>query len=113
MGVIVAANATFSVAANAKSTDQVSGQYQFIGKGNLNFWALSSAVGLNCTLKVNGVSIIDDKPFAFFGTTGALSKTDNLLVSQLVQGGRVELFFRNTTGGALTVDYQLDWTATK
>jgi len=113
MGVIVASDATFSVAANAKSTDQVDGEFEFIGRGNLSISALSSAVGLRATLKVGGVTLMDDKPFMFFGTTGSMKILDNSILSQPVAGGRVELFFRNTTGGALTVDYVVSFEPTR
>lgn len=105
MAVIVASATTFSVAANTKSVDQVDGQFEFVGRGNIQLSALSSATGLNCTLKVGGVTIIDDKPIPFFGTSGGLKILDNVVVNQAVAGGRIELFFRNTTGSALTVDY--------
>ena len=109
MGVIIASGITFSVGAYTKSADKVTGQYQFIGKGNLSLWAYSSAIGINVTLKVNGVALVDDQPMSSFGTTGSMSKVDNILLSQAVAGGRVELFFRNTTVGALTVDYELQY----
>lgn len=111
--VYVKAATAYSVAANTKTADQISGQYQFIGKGQLTMYSLASATGLKCTLKVNGVSIIDDEDMCMFGTSGSLSKINNELVNQQVAGGRVELFFRNTTAGALTVDYILEYTPTK
>ena len=111
--VYIASKTAESIAANTKSSDQVDGQYQFVGKGNIDFYALPSATGMNVTLKVNGVAIIDDQPLPMFGTSGDMSKIDNLVVSQAVAGGRVELFFRNTTAGAVTVDYILEYTPTK
>ena len=111
--VYVASAIAESTAANAKGTEQVSGQYQFIGKGVLNLYALASATGLNCTLKVNGVSLIDDQPMPMFGTSGGMKKVDNEVISQIVAGGRVEFFFRNTSGGALTCDYILEYVPTK
>jgi len=111
--VYVTSATAFSTGANSKSAEQVSGQYQFIGKGQLTMYALASAAGLKCTLRVNGIAIIDDEDMVMSGTTGGLSKINNELVSQSVAGGRVELSFRNTTGGALTVDYILEYTPTK
>ena len=102
-----------SISANTKSTDQITGQYQFVGKGSLNFYGLASATGLKCTLKVNGVSIVDDEDLVMFGTSGSIKKIDNLVVNQMVAGGRVELFFRNTTGGTLTIDYILEYVPQK
>jgi len=113
MGVVVDSQTTFSVAANAKSTDQVDGEFEFINKGNISLSALSSATGLNVSLKVGGVTIIDDKPIPFFGTTGGMRILDNIIVNQAVAGGRIELFFRNTTAGALTVDYMVQFEPTR
>jgi len=108
--VFVKAATALSTAANTKSADQISGQYQFIGPGYLSFYALASATGLKATLKVNGVALVDDEDLCMFGTSGTLKKIDNQVIQQAVKGGRVELFFRNTTGGALTCDYILEYT---
>lgn len=113
MGVVVASETTLSVAANSKSSDQVSGEFEFIGKGNISLSALSSATGLNVSLKVGGITIIDDKPIPFFGTTGGMKVLDNLIVNQAVAGGRIELFFRNTTGAAITVDFMVQFEPTR
>lgn len=113
MGVIVGSDTTFSVAANAKSTDQVDGEFEFVQRGNISLSALSSATGLNVSLKVGGITIIDDKPIPFFGTTGGMRILDNLVVNQAIAGGRIELFFRNTTGAALTVDYAVSFEPTR
>jgi len=111
--VYVKSAVAYSVAAYTKTSDLISGQYQFIGKGVLNLYGLASATGLNVSLKINGVSIIDDEPIASIGATGGLKKNENEVVSQVVQGGRLELFLRNTTAGALTMDYILEYTPTK
>jgi len=113
MGVIVASATTSSVAANTKTSSQVTGEFEFASRGILSLSALSSATGMNFSLKVGGVTIADDKPIPFFGTTGTLKILDNNILSQAVAGGRIELFFRNTTGGALTVDYVLQFEPTR
>lgn len=113
MGVIVASATTYSVAANTKTSSLVTGEFEFVGKGNISLSALSSATGLNVSLKIGGITIIDDKPMPFFGSTGAMKILDNVVVNQAVAGGRVELAFRNTTGGALTVDYVLQFEPTR
>ncbi len=107
MAVTIQSKTTFSIAANAKSVDQVSGQYENVGVGNVILAALSSATGLNVTLSIGGITVINDQPLPWFGTTGSMSLSDNVVVSQALNGGKVEMFFRNTTGGTLTVDYQL------
>lgn len=65
---------------------------------------------MNITLNVGGVALMDDNAITFTGTAGTLSVNDNVLVDQAVNGGRVELFLRNTTGGALTTDYVIYFT---
>lgn len=107
MAVVIASATTTAVGANTKSADLVSGQYQYVGKGKFTLVGLSSATGLNVTCKVGGVTIVDDLPLPFFGATGTMSLVDNVIASQVMAGGRIELFFRNTTGGGLTIDYQL------
>lgn len=108
MGVIVTSNTSESVAANTKTSNEVTGQFENIGAGRITFAALASATGMRVTLSIGGITLINDMPIPFFGATGTMSLSDNVVVSQaLKSGGRVELYFRNTTAGALTVDYQL------
>lgn len=110
MGVLVASTTALSVAANAKSADQVSGTYQFLPfDATLSLIAKASATGLNATLVVNGVAVINDQAIPGTGTAGTISALDNDLGSiDVPAGSRVELTFRNTTGGAITVDSKLD-----
>lgn len=103
----IASAMTLSVAANSDSADQVVPTYQIVGRGVLRLVCKASAIGLRATLKVNGVPIADNMVVGFTGTTGTMSMVDNEMVKQGVVGGRVELFFRNTTGGALTIDHML------
>lgn len=110
MGVVVAAQTTLSTAANSKSTDQVTGTYQFAPfDGELRVFARASATGINITLTANGQQLINDQPVPFFGATGGLSKNDHEIASfDIPAGTRVEFFLRNTTGGALTTDFSVD-----
>lgn len=105
MAIVVASNNSVSTAANTKSADQVTGRNQYVGKGRIQLFARGSATGMNCTLNVGGVALIDDQALPYFGTAGALSTNDHGVIDQVVAGGRVEFFLRNTTGGALTTDY--------
>lgn len=111
MAELVASGTTISTAANTKSADLVTGRKQYIGKGKIVLVARGSATGMNATLNVGGVALSDDLPIPFFGTTGALSARDHVVIEQMVAGGRVEFFLRNTTGGALTTDYAIYFTA--
>lgn len=105
MAVVIAAGTAVSTAANTKSADQVSGTYQFVGKGKITLVAKGSATGMYLTCLVGGVALISDAPVPYTGTAGTISVNDNIVASQLMNGGRVELYLRNTTAGALTTDY--------
>lgn len=105
MALVVASGSAVSTAANTKSSDQVTGRNQYIGKGRIQLIGKASATGMLVTLNVGGSALMDDQAITFTGTAGTLSVNDNVLVDQVVGGGRVELFLRNGTGGALTTDY--------
>lgn len=104
MAVVINTQTALSTAANTKTADLVSGQYEFVGKGKFTLAVLGSATGMNVELRVGGVTIIADQPIPWTGTAGTLSISDNVMASQTLNGGRVELFLRNTTAGALTTD---------
>lgn len=105
MAIVVASGTAVSTAANTKSADQVSGTYQFVGKGKITLIAKGSATGMNVSLSVGGISMVNDQPIPYTGTAGTISVNDNVMASQVMAGGRIEFYLRNTTGGALTTDY--------
>ena len=107
MAVVVASGSAVSTAANTKSADQVSGQYQHVGKGKFTLIALGSATGMNIDCKVGGVNLVADAAVPYSGTAGTIDTSAHVMCSQVLNGGRVELFLRNTTAGALTMDYIL------
>lgn len=107
MAVVVYSTNSLSTAANTKTADLVTGQYQFIGKGKVTLAARGSVTGMNVTLTVGGIALVDDQPIAYFGAAGALSINDHIVCSQVMNGGRVSLYLRNTTGGAVTTDVLL------
>ena len=104
MAVIIDTETALSTAANTKTADLVSGQYEFVGKGKFTLAALGSATGMNVELRIGGITVIGDQPIPWTGTAGGLDISAHVMASQVLNGGRVELFLRNTTGGALTVD---------
>src|SRR5574340_6007 len=111
MAILVASGTTYSQAANTKSADLVSGRNQYVGKGRIQLAVkASAATGMLATLNVGGVSLADDQRIPFCGTTGTMSTVDNILVDQVVAGGRVEFFLRNDSAGALTTDYAIYFT---
>jgi len=105
MAILIASGSAVSTAANTKSADLMTGSYTQIGRGKVTLVAKGSATGMNITLAVGGIALMQDSPVTFTGTAGTLSANDNVLVSQAISGGKVELFLRNTTAGALTTDY--------
>lgn len=101
----IAAATTFSVSANATSAEQISGPWQNLPRGKLIFAARGSATGLTATMQVGPYVLMNGVALPYFGTTGALSTNDHVVLAQNVNGGYLSLKFTNTTGGALTVDY--------
>ena len=52
MAVVIDTETALSTAANTKTADLVSGQYEFVGKGKFTLAALGSATGMNVELRV-------------------------------------------------------------
>ncbi len=115
MGVVVSAQTGISTAANTKSSDQITGTYQFVPyECELIVYARGSATGMNLLLFVNGQALMNDVAVPFYGATGGLSKNDHEVASFIIPAGsRIEFYLRNTTGGALTTDYSVDIEATE
>ena len=111
--VVVVSKMAFSTASGATSVDQITGTYQFVPKGILKIYALGSATGLTMSVLNNGMSLMNAQAIPFFGTTGTLKKFDNQVFEQAVNPGRIELYFQNPTGGALTCDFIVEHIATK
>jgi len=108
MAIVVASATTLSLTTGSKSAEQVSGDNQYVGKGRIQFIAKASAAaatGIRASLSVGGIPLINDQLVPFAGTTGTLSVNDNMVLDQMVAGGRVGLTFRNDSAGTLTVDY--------
>jgi hypothetical protein len=102
-----------STGAYTKTANLITGRNQFLGKGRLQVWAKGSAIGMNISIAIGGVAIMDDLPVPSIGTTGTLSTNDNAIIDQVVAGGVAELYFRNTTVGALTMDALVTFTPMK
>jgi len=107
MAIVVASGSAVSTAANTKSADQVSGQYQHVGRGKFTLIALGSVTGMNITCAVGGINLVNDSAVPYTGTAGTIDTTAHVMTSQVLNGGRVELFLRNTTTGAVTTDFIL------
>lgn len=110
MGLILVNGTALSVGANATSSEQVqTSTYQFVPfTGVATLASRGSATGLNIQLAAAGQTLCNDQAIPYTGTAGAISVIDHEVVSFPVEeGSRIELRFRNTTAGALTVDYIL------
>jgi hypothetical protein len=105
MGYPIASGITLSTAAYTKTANLITNRNQFLPKGRIILVARGSAAGMNATLNVGGVALCDDLPLQFIGTTGGLTLKDHVILDQVVAGGVAEFFLRNTSAGALTVDY--------
>ena len=103
---VVIASGLSTPGANTKTADLISGTYQFVGKGRITLVAKGSVAGINATLLVGGIALVNDLPVMSYGTAGTISVNDNVLASQVMGGGRVEFFLRNVTATAgTTCDY--------
>jgi hypothetical protein len=96
--------------ANTKTADLVSGTYQFVGKGKVTLIAKASVTGILSTVLVGGVAMVNDQMIPYTGTAGSISVNDNIVASQVMNGGRIEFYLRNNTAtAATTCDYQILW----
>jgi len=107
MAVVIGSGTATSVLTGVKTADLVSGTYQFIGKGKVTLAARGSATGMLVTCLVGGIALVNDQAIPYTGTAGAISINDHIICSQSVQGGRVEFYLRNGSGGTLTTDWLL------
>jgi uncharacterized protein GlcG (DUF336 family) len=106
---ILATGVGTSTGAYTKSANLLTGRNQFLQKGQIIVYARGSATGMNISVCVGGISIMDDQSIPFFGTSGALSKKDHEVFSQVINGGTAEVYLRNTTAGSLTTDYIVEF----
>ena len=97
-----------SVAANSVSTNQVAGQlYEFLQRpSSLVLSGTSSAAGINATLIIGSIAIVNDQPISQANRFPILP--DDIITRIRNATGRIILTFRNTTGGALTVNWAVD-----
>jgi len=110
MAIPIATGQAVSTAAYTKSADIMAGRNQYVQRGRIQVLLRGSAIGMNASVSVNGVALMDDQALPFIGTTGALSVNDHVVIDQVVNPGRIEFYLRNTTAGALTTDYIIYFT---
>ena len=99
---------TASLAANTKSANVLAGaNLEYVPyRARVSLFAVESAAGLNSYFLAGQDVAVDDQPIPFIGTT--INQKDHLIDSFVVlPGTKLQLYFRNTTGGALTYVYQV------
>jgi len=100
---------SISVAANTRSANVLSGQqFEFLpARASIQLRATSSATGIRADFNVGGEQLAVDTlcpPTARF----PIAPDDTLVTSSGRAGERLFLTFRNTTAGALTVQYAVE-----
>jgi len=116
MAIVVAASNTLSMTTGAKSAEQVTGDNQYVGRGRIQLvvkQTVAATTGVRATLTVGGIPLVNDQMIPFVGATGLLVIDQNMLLDQMVAGGRVGLTFRNDHASTQTVDYLLLFTPGK
>lgn len=96
-----------SVAANSVSTNRLSGRlYEILSRpANLLLAAAGAADGLRVSFLIDGVAVVNDAPISRANRFPVIP--DDVVTEE--QGiGRLILTFRNTTVGAILVDWSLD-----
>lgn len=100
-----------SVAANATVANAVSGKlHEFLaGPAVIRLYATAAAVGLNMTLQVAGVTVLNDQEVNAQNRMPIVP--DDFLVETVGPGGaRILLSYRNTTGAAIIAFTRLEVT---
>jgi len=96
-------DAALSIAANSVSANIYAGKlFEFVSACVVRIRASASAAGLLFRMLANGVTVVDDQAVA--GDNVWPKLPDHLVIQYPFGGGRLLAFFRNTTGGALTVN---------
>lgn len=98
-----------SVGANASSTNRLAGLLgEFVKRRTaLRIAAVASAAGLNLTFVIGETVVVNDQALSSANRFPNLK--DDVLGEYIVNAGRrIVLIFRNTTAGALTVNWFVD-----
>lgn len=96
-----------SVAANTSSTNQLAGKlYEFLDRpANILLAAAAAAPGINVTLLIGGVAVVNDESISQANRFPILPDD---VVTQERGLGRLILTFRNTTAAAIIVNWSVD-----
>lgn len=97
-----------SVAANATTANQVAGQlFEFLSNpSKVRLAAAAAAVGINVTLLIGSRAIVNDQPISQANRFPIIP--DDIVTAVRNATGRIVLTFRNTTAGAIVINWTLD-----
>jgi hypothetical protein len=87
-------------------------QYEYIPTGaNLQLLHRATAVGMVCTFTSGSDTLQEEAPVPAGGTAGVIPSQFDVppIVDAVAAGDRLKLRYRNTTGGAVTVDGQIQF----
>ena len=98
-----------SVAANTVVANALSGKlHEFVpSRSIVRLYATASAVGLNMSFLVGGVSVLQDQEVSAQSRL-PLVPDDFVAETPALPGSRLVLSYRNTTGGAITAYSRVD-----
>lgn len=116
MAIVISSGVATSLTTGSKSSELVTGQNQYVGRGTITLIAKQTGVaatGIRGTLSVGGVPLMNDALIPYGGTAGTLSLNDNIVLSQVVNGGYVSFTARNDSAGTLTFDHVIQFTPGK
>jgi hypothetical protein len=96
-----------SVAANAVSPNVLAGKlYEFLDRpARVMLAATSAAVGITVTLLIGGRAVVNDE---FISQANRFPLIPDDVVTEEAGIGRMILTFRNTTAGAILVNFSVD-----
>jgi len=97
-----------SVAANGLSTNVLSGElFEFLpSNAVVGLYATGAATGLRAAFSIGGVQLVEEAAVSAQNRT-PIEPDDQLAIEGGVQGARLFLRFRNTTGAAIIARWML------
>lgn len=104
-----------SIAAGATFNPLTGWAYEFAGRpGVVKYLHRATAVGLVATIRSGSDELLQEAPVPAGGTAGQTPSAFNVepIIDRVAAGDRQAVNYRNPTGGAITVDGILDYTAT-
>jgi hypothetical protein len=104
MGLPIASGQTIALS-TTESANQVQSTYDYVGPGKVRLFVKGSDATVRVNFFINGQQVCR-RMQVFFGTTGTLDTSANLVTEIPTMGGRLELTFV-ATAGTPTVDYLL------